>query len=281
MAEPVHGHIVLVHGAWQGRWAFAAWVPLLEAAGWRVHAVDLPGNGWGPEAHAPASLDAYVDSVARVMAGISEPVVLVGHSGGGLTVSQVAEEFPQRVRALVYIAGMMLPSGMSFASLVRQAETEAGLSPGAFGGIAPYLTWDAGHGASSVSQEGAMACFLQDCPQEKARQAASLLRPQPEGGRAMTNRLTPERFGRIPRLYVECLQDCSVLPPLQQLMLRLTPGARHLAIDSGHVPQLACPQALTDLLLPELAAPMFPVGLAHPKPVSASSSPNHTERVVP
>lgn len=254
---------------------------MLEAAGWRVHAVDLPGNGWGPEAHAPASLDAYVACVARVMAGIAGPVVLVGHSGGGLTVSQVAEAFPERVRALVYIAGMMLPSGMGFASLVQRAERDAGLAPGAFGGIAPYLTWDAEHGSSSVSPEGALTCFLQDCPPEKARQAASLLRPQPEGGRAMTNRLTPERFGRVPRLYVECLRDCSVLPPLQQLMLRLTPGARHLAIDSGHVPQLACPQALTDLLLPELVAPMFPVGLEPSGPVSASSSPNHTERVVP
>jgi pimeloyl-ACP methyl ester carboxylesterase len=42
----------------------------------------------------------------------------VGHSGGGLTASQVAELVPERVAALVYLVGMMLPSGMTFADLI-------------------------------------------------------------------------------------------------------------------------------------------------------------------
>ena len=68
----------------------------------------------------------------------------------------------------------------------------------------------------------------------------------------MVNRLSTERFGRVPRIYVECRQDRSVTLPLQQRMQQLTPGARRISLDCGHVPQLACPQALSDALLPAL-----------------------------
>ena len=51
---------------------------------------------------------------------------------------------------------------------------------------------------------------------------------------------------------MECRRDQSVVYPLQQRMQQLTPGARRISLDCGHVPQLACPQALTDALLPVL-----------------------------
>jgi pimeloyl-ACP methyl ester carboxylesterase len=244
--------IVLVHGAWQGSWAFDAWLPHLQARGWRTHAVDLPGNGWGPGAAAPASLDTYTDHVCEVLRGLDAPAVVVGHSGGGITASQVAEAMPERVSALVYLAGMMLPSGQSYVDVLQAV---AGEHPDLdLSGIARYLDWTADGSATSVREEGALACFVQDCPPDAARHAAALLRPQPETGRAMVNRLGAERFGRVPRFYVECTQDRSVSPLLQQKLQALSPGARRLAIDCGHVPQLAQPRQLTDLLCPWLEA---------------------------
>lgn len=245
-------HIVLVHGAWQGAWAFDAWLPLLRERGWQPHAVDLPGNGWPPLGDAPAGLDHYTAHVTSVLASLDGPAVVLGHSGGGITASQVAEALPQRVAALVYLAGMMLPSGLGFGELVQQVQAE---QPGRdFSGITPWLQWNADRSASRVPAEGALRCFVHDCAPAAAAQAAALLRPQPESGRAMVNRLTPERFGRVPRFYVECLDDQSVYHPLQARMQQLSPGARRLTLPCGHVPQLAAPQALTDLLLPELEA---------------------------
>ncbi len=246
--------IILVHGAWQGSWAFNAWTPLLEAAGWRVHAVDLPGNGWGPMARARADLDSYVRTVTEELHAIGEPAVLVGHSGGGITVSQVAEALPEQVAALVYLAGMMLPTGLGFEAVVAQAEAQARVPAGTYSGIGPYLEWNSDRTISRVRPAGAMACFLHDCPPEAASRAAGLLQPQPQSGRTMRNHLSPGRFGRVPRIYVECEQDRSVLPALQRLMQQLVPGAKRIALPCGHVPQLACPDALTRLLLPELEA---------------------------
>ena len=244
--------MVLVHGAWQGSWAFAAWWPHLQRRGWQVHAVDLPGNGWSLIGDARADLASYTDHVSQVLHRIGEPVVLVGHSGGGITASQVAEALPTQVACLVYLAGMMLPSGFSFAELVHRCTAE---HPDLdFAGITPHLDWNADHSASSVRGAGALSCFLQDCPPAAAQHAAALLRPQPESGRAMTNTLSVGHFGSVPRLYVECSADRSILPALQQKMQALSPGAQRLVLDCGHVPQLAQPLLLTELLCPVLDA---------------------------
>lgn len=52
-------NMVLIHGAWQGSWAFAAWTPLLQAHGWKVLAVNLPGNDVSNADSSQANLDGY------------------------------------------------------------------------------------------------------------------------------------------------------------------------------------------------------------------------------
>ena len=86
------GTIVLIHGAWQGSWAFEAWRPLLAARGWRSVAVDLPGNGWNPQPLTGNGLDCQAAHVARVLADQPGPCVVLGHSGGGLAASQGAPQ---------------------------------------------------------------------------------------------------------------------------------------------------------------------------------------------
>ena len=114
-------NMVLIHGAWQGSWAFAAWTPLLQARGWKVLAVNLPGNDAAAEDDSCANLDGYTAHVLRELESPDGPAVVVGHSGGGMTASQVAQAAPERVSALVYLAGMMLPSGMSYGDVIRNA----------------------------------------------------------------------------------------------------------------------------------------------------------------
>lgn len=245
--------ILLIHGAWQGSWAFAAWRPWLENAGWRVHCVDLPGNGHRPvTARQPATLAGYTAHVGDVLADIGRPAVVLGHSGGGIVASQVAEALPDQVAALVYLVGMMLPSGLSYADLIAQARAD---DPAwVYTGIGPHLRWSEDGSSSQVSGEGALQIFLHDCPVDAAQAAAERLTPQPEAGRAMANSLTPERFGRVPRLYVACRNDRSVPWQLQRRMQQLQAPQARIELDCGHVPQLACPGALTAALLPALAA---------------------------
>lgn len=249
--------VVLIHGAWQGSWAWAAFLPFLAAAGHAAVAVDLPGNGSDATPAAAVSLGLYVEHVAGVLDRIG-PAHVVGHSGGGLVASAVAEAVPDRVRSLTYVAGMMLPSGMAFADLVREMLPE---HPEA-AGIGPHLVWSADRTTSTVPRAAALACFFQDCPPEAAEAAAARLTPQPEGGRAVAAELTDGRFGRVPRLYVEAEADLSVAPVLQERMQALVPGAEIAALPTGHVPQLAAPRLLAEAMLPFLAA--HDATLSHP-----------------
>jgi pimeloyl-ACP methyl ester carboxylesterase len=245
------GGMLLIHGAWQGSWAWDAWLPELTARGWDAHAVDLPGNGvpGSPIAHAHASLESYVDALADAASRMRGPLVVVGHSGGGLAASQLAERMPERVTCLVYIAGMMLPSGLAFADLVGGLALEV---PGV-AGIGPYLEWSDDLAQSRVPPAAALDIFLHDCAPHLARDAAAQLRPQQESGRAIVTSLTPDRYGRVPRVYIEALRDRSLLLPVQRRMQTLSPGALVKSIDTGHVPQLARPAELADIVCSALA----------------------------
>lgn len=243
--------MLLVHGAWQGSWAWGAWLPELDMRGWPAQAIDLPGNGarGAADAQRPVSLDVYVDALRAAVEAYDKPVVVVAHSGAGVPVSQLAEALPDKVACIVYVAGMMLPDGMGYADLVTLSAAEI---PGAEG-ITPYLTHSGDGAYTSVPPDAALEIFLHDCPPDAARQAAASLTPQQESGRAVAPSLSAERFGRVPRIYIEALRDRSVLLPLQRKMQALVPGARVRSIDCGHVPQLAQPARLADLVCEALA----------------------------
>ncbi len=99
---------VLVHGGWSGGWTWEKVVPLLEEAGHQVEAPDLPGHGDDRTPIPQVSLQGYADRICRVLDAQPEPVVLVGHSSGGLVISQAAEQRPDKVKMLVYLAAFLL-----------------------------------------------------------------------------------------------------------------------------------------------------------------------------
>lgn len=242
--------VILIHGAWQGAWVWESFSPLLATEGFKPIAVDLPGNGTDDTPPDAVTLDLYVEHVCDIVARQAGPIILMGHSGGGVVVSQVAERIPDRVAGLVYVAGMMLPDGMSYSDLVREALPE---HPGA-GGISPHLVWSADRMTSSVPVKAAVAHFLSDLPSDLASHLAVRLTPQPEGGRATRPRLTPDRFGRIPRLYVEATEDQSVYIYLQRRMQALMPGAQIASLATGHAPHVSAPEALLAAVLPFLTS---------------------------
>jgi pimeloyl-ACP methyl ester carboxylesterase len=244
---------ILIHGAWQGAWVWDHLIPLLaRSAGISSLAVDLPGNGTDHTKPADVSLDLYVDHIGTLLKQLPERASLVAHSGAGVIASAVAERFPERVSRIVYVAGMMLPDSVSYADVVAELKHD---HPNA-AGIAPHLIWSPDRLTSRVPAEAALTYFFHDCPSEAATAAAQRLTPQPDRGRSARARLTPERFGRVPRLYVEAEADRSIILACQRRMQALVPGAEVVTLPTGHAPQLAAPGLLADALLPFLTAGM-------------------------
>ena len=233
--------LLLLHGAWQGAWVFDAIIPYFEARGWRCHAVDLPENGCEGAPPGEASLTSYVDHVAAVA---PPRTVILAHSGSGVIASQYAEDFPERVAAIVYVAGMMLPSGMAYEDLARQLASEGEV----VGGINPHLTRSPDGLFTQVPPEAAREIFLHDCSPEVAAAGALRLTPQRETGRILRARLTPERFGETAKIYVEATADRSIVPVAQKRMQALVAHDMALSIDSGHAPHISQPQALARLV---------------------------------
>ena len=86
---------------------------MLEKHGHTVLAPDLPGHGKDKTPVADVTLQLYVDSVCKLLDAQREPVILVGHSMGGGIITQVAEERPERIKWLVYLAAALPRNGQS------------------------------------------------------------------------------------------------------------------------------------------------------------------------
>ena len=239
--------LVLVHGAWQGSSAWGLVAPLLAEAGFKVVAVDLPGNGSDATPPEEVSLDLYAAHVGRVVAACEGQVFLVGHSGGATVASQVAENMPERIAGLILFAGIMLPDGMNFSEVTAGLSGEPGIE-----GVWPHLLWNEARTICSVEEEGAIGIFYHDAPPDLARKAARGLVPQPLGGLVLAPHLTEARFGRVPRVYVEALRDRSVPLAAQRRMQALVPGAKVLSLDSGHAPLLSMPEAVARIIIGEV-----------------------------
>lgn len=112
--------IVLVHGA---MCTSMCWEPLIAKLCAPVVAVDLPGRGEQPADLTTVTLDDCVSAVTESahQAGFDR-YALVGHSLGGVTITETAWRHPDRVAELIYVAGIVPAAGESASMVVFGAE---------------------------------------------------------------------------------------------------------------------------------------------------------------
>jgi pimeloyl-ACP methyl ester carboxylesterase len=232
---------VLVHGAWHGGWCFDSVRLLLEAEGHAVVAPDLPGMGGSDADLNGATLEEWGHFIADICNGAVQPVILAGHSRGGIVISTAAEAAPGAVKALVYICAMLLPSGMSRGEWRAQQQP----NPAFDAIIARHPT----AAATVINTENAASVFAQMSPPDPVARAMSRLVAEPDRPRLTPLSLTDARYGSVPRHYVECLQDRTIPIADQRAMQALQPCASVTAIDCDHSPFLSAPRALADALL--------------------------------
>ena len=229
---------VLVSGAWHAAWCWERVVPLLEARGHRALAPDLLGMGPDRTPLAEVRLARWADQVAEVVRGAGEPVVLVGHSRGGIVISEAAERAPERIRKLVYLAAFLLPDGVSLAAAGGGENLQEG---------AGYLRVQPDN-SCVVPAELVGPTFYNTTPAEWVERAAGLLSPEPLDVFATPLQLSEARFGRVPRAYVECAEDRAVPPALQRAFrarLRCDPV---ITLPTDHSPFYSAPEQLVQAL---------------------------------
>lgn len=231
---------VLVHGAWHGAWCWDKVVPLLEAEGHSVTAVDLPGHGDDTTPLAGLTQAEYGRRVADAVEAAREPVVLAGHSMGGMAITQAAEYVPDRIAALVYVCAFLPGPG---ASLLALADGDAAAR------VIPNLEVDEAAGLCTVAKAAHVECFYEECDPGDAAAASARLTPESLAAFATPVAITEERAGSVRRIYVECVRDHAISIAKQREMHGARPPERVETIDTDHSPFLSRPDELAAHLL--------------------------------
>lgn len=232
---------VLIHGAWHGAWCWYKLIPLLQHQGHEVIAPDLPGHGIDCTPTNRVSLKSYTDCICAILDESPEPAILLGHSMGGIPITQAAEYRPDRIRMLVYLAAFLLPDGMS---LFDEAQTHGDSL------VPPNMVFDESDPSYVGFRKEAMReAFYEDCADADVTLAGLLATRQPQSPLMTRLQTTPQNFGRVPRFYVEALEDRAITAAVQKKMYSTLPCQDIITLESSHSPFFSQPERLAGHLL--------------------------------
>ncbi len=230
---------MLIHGSWHNAWNWHKVVPLIEAAGHRVICIDLPGMGRDKTPVKEVTLQKSVAKITEVIDQQPGKLILVGHSKNGIMVSQAAEYRPDKMEALVYLAAYLVPDGKTQREYAVQ---DTG------GVLKPYVIFDESTQSTTLDPVIYKEGLYADCEDDIVEMAKLLLSSEPVNTGTTRLELTDENFGRIPRYYIECLEDRAVTPYIQQKMYMELPCQKVYQLKSSHSPFFSRPEELVTLL---------------------------------
>jgi pimeloyl-ACP methyl ester carboxylesterase len=233
---------VLVHGSWQGAWSWDGVRDRLRAHGHRVIAPALPGRG---DIGEDRSWIGHDDNVAAVLAALdadgAAPVVLAGHSLGGVTVSQVADQRPRQITRLIYCDAFALEDGESAADALPEP-MRAGISE---------LAATRADRAIPMPWELWRANFIQTATEQLARDSFQRLVPDPYRPVFEPIKLRRPVHRELPASFLYFTRDQAVPPGPEfwhpGMSSRLN-GAPVTKLDGDHEILLTAPEQLADAL---------------------------------
>lgn len=214
--------LLLVHGAWHGAWAFDPLLPELSAAGFTVRTVDLPSSG-----DAGSGLQADADVVRRSLADHPAPTMVVGHSYGGIVVSEACAGAADVV-AVSYVCAFLLDVGDALG--------------GAFDVLPDWIAVDGEAGVSRPLRPESV--FYADVPAEQ--QQAMVARIGPQSLRSFGDAQTAAAWREVPSSYLVCQDDQAIPVAAQEAMSARAGFVERLAVS--HSPFASQPAAVAAFL---------------------------------
>ncbi len=225
--------IILVHGAFHNASCWDAAKAELEAKGHTVEAVDLPSHGSDSTPIESVVLQTYADKVVAQAKSQPEVPVLVGHSMGGMVVTQAADDILAgggTVAQVVYVCAFLPRNGQSLVELAGQPE-------GAGDMVQANVVVDGEPPIGTMPTDKAIEAFYGECDPAVAQAAAQELDPQPILAFVMPANITDDRD--ITRRYIVTTHDKALPTPLQRKMSKATKCVEIVDIDSDHSPFLS------------------------------------------
>lgn len=218
--------VLLVPGSWHGGWVYDGVAERLTDAGVAVTAIDLPSNDGA------SGLADDAAAVRQALQSINEPTVVVGHSYGGIAVSEGAATSPNAV-GLVYLAAFMLDQGESLLDAMQHQ-------------LPDWIELDEAAG-SHIARRSEEVLYGDCSPDVAADATARLLR---QSVAAIATPQTQAAWQSLPSSYLICDEDRAVPPPAQEAMSQRAQTVRR--VPSSHSPFFSRPDDVAEVVLQAL-----------------------------
>jgi pimeloyl-ACP methyl ester carboxylesterase len=230
---------VLVHGAWQGAWAWSDEANALRARGATVNVVELPGHGEDTTPIPDDTLDAYVAKTAAAIDASPRNVILVGHSLAGAVITSAVEARAARIDRVVYLAAYVPKDGEKVLDI---AHSDAASH------IGQVIVVDMQHGIASIPKDNLGDIFCADCSPTALSSLIAHYRDEPLPAFVTPVHSTPENWGSARKFYIFTKEDHAVSYDLQQRMTADVSWTGTATLDTSHSPFLSETDALADAL---------------------------------
>jgi pimeloyl-ACP methyl ester carboxylesterase len=216
-------NVVLVHGAWADGSSWSEVIPILQAAGLHVTAVQNPLG----------SLAESVEAARRALAEQDGPTVLVAHSWGGTVISQVGTD--PKVTGLVYIAARAPDANEDFVALSQKFPTGP-----ARAGIVER------DGFTKLSEDAFLKYFANGVKPEQAKELYAV--QWPTAASIFAGRITEAAWHTKPSWYAVSKNDYTINPDLERFLAKRM-HATTVELDAGHLSLVSHPKAVANLIL--------------------------------
>jgi len=244
-------HFVLIHGISGGGWCWYKIKCLMENSGYRVSCLDLKSAGIDQsDPNSILSFQDYNKPLIDFMSALpdDQQVILVGHSAGGLSVTEATHKFPKKISLAIYVAATMLKTGYQTHKDIKDGVPD--LSE--YGDVYDF-EFGSGpdHPPTSllVKKEFQRKIIYHMSPQEDSTLAAMLLRPGPIQALQSATFNESEDVDKVPRVYIRTMYDRVITPEQQDSMIKRWPPSHVYVLESDHSPFFSTPFLLFGLLL--------------------------------
>ncbi|XP_041015822.1 salicylic acid-binding protein 2-like [Juglans microcarpa x Juglans regia] len=242
-------HFVLVHGSCLGAWSWYKLLPLLKSSGHNVTALDLAASGVNPvQLSDLRSISDFFRPLRNFMETLPphERVILVGHSLGGLAISQAMESFPSRISVAVFLTALMPGPTLNISTLNQESFSRQDTL------LDSRFSYDKGQDKPPTSfifgPLYLASNVFQLSPTEDLALATMLLRPLPlfsDEDLSMELMLSTGKYGSVNRVYIMSEKDKVGKRDFQWWMIERNPPNCVVEITgSDHMVMMSKPKQL-------------------------------------
>ncbi|MDP1842430.1 MAG: alpha/beta fold hydrolase [Sediminibacterium sp.] len=229
---------ILVHGAWsdESAWGFIR-NDLAKNA--NVVVVNLPAHGADNTYGVGVGLSDYVKTVTKAVNEQKEKVILVGHSMAGQIISQVAENIPNKINKLIYVAAYLPKNGETVSGITNQFLNNKPIEA---------FEFNKDYSLVSIKKEALATVVCADCPDYMKDVLIKYHRAEPVKG--LNDKVTlTAKFAAIPKYYISTKNDYAVPFALQQQMIKSNGTVKKVfEMNTSHLPFVVNPTEFLSIL---------------------------------